>query len=112
MPPGTLRAGDMRLHLSNQPRRMTTGDSPVLALDLWRGADMYAIRLARAFTRKPKILKFEGSYHGMWAEAHKSRAPARAGSQRRERCRGRLLVCVTVAGKAAVHATKWLPPAP
>jgi glutamate-1-semialdehyde 2,1-aminomutase len=28
-------------------------------------ADMYAIRLARAYTGKPKILKFEGGYHGM-----------------------------------------------
>jgi len=28
-------------------------------------ADAYAIRLARAFRRRPKILKFEGGYHGM-----------------------------------------------
>ncbi|MFS4582928.1 aspartate aminotransferase family protein [Phaeobacter sp. C3_T13_0] len=41
-------------------------------------ADMYAIRLARAFTRKTKILKFEGGYHGMSAEAQMSLAPARA----------------------------------
>ena len=27
-------------------------------------ANLYAIRAARAFTRKPKILKMEGSYHG------------------------------------------------
>ncbi len=40
-------------------------------------ADMYAIRLARAFTAKPKILKFEGGYHGMSAEAQMSLAPAR-----------------------------------
>ena len=40
-------------------------------------ADMYAIRLARAFTGKPKILKFEGGYHGMSAEAQMSLAPAR-----------------------------------
>ncbi len=38
-------------------------------------ADMYAIRLARAFTGKPKILKFEGGYHGMSAEAQMSLAP-------------------------------------
>ncbi|TBX27836.1 aspartate aminotransferase family protein [Nioella sediminis] len=40
-------------------------------------ADMYAIRLARAFTGKQKILKFEGGYHGMSAEAQMSLAPAR-----------------------------------
>lgn len=40
-------------------------------------ADMYALRLARAFTGKPKILKFEGGYHGMSAEAQMSLAPAR-----------------------------------
>lgn len=40
-------------------------------------ADMYAIRLARAYTGKPKILKFEGGYHGMSAEAQMSLAPVR-----------------------------------
>ncbi len=40
-------------------------------------ADMYALRLARAFTGKSKILKFEGGYHGMSAEAQMSLAPAR-----------------------------------
>lgn len=39
-------------------------------------ADMYAIRLARAFTGRSKILKFEGGYHGMSAEAQMSLAPA------------------------------------
>ena len=39
-------------------------------------ADMYAIRLARAYTGKSKILKFEGGYHGMSAEAQMSLAPA------------------------------------
>lgn len=38
---------------------------------------MYAIRLARAFTGKTKILKFEGGYHGMSAEAQMSLAPTR-----------------------------------
>ena len=38
---------------------------------------MYAIRLARAFTGRDKILKFEGGYHGMSAEAQMSLAPAR-----------------------------------
>ncbi len=40
-------------------------------------ADMYAIRLARAFTGRDKIVKFEGGYHGMSAEAQMSLAPAK-----------------------------------
>ena len=40
-------------------------------------ADMYAMRLARAFTGRDKILKFEGGYHGMSAEAQMSLAPAK-----------------------------------
>ncbi len=40
-------------------------------------ADMYAIRLARAFTGRDKIVKFEGGYHGMSAEAQMSLAPTR-----------------------------------
>ncbi|MFY0309049.1 aspartate aminotransferase family protein [Leisingera sp. D0M16] len=40
-------------------------------------ADMYAIRLARAFTGRTKIVKFEGGYHGMSAEAQMSLAPAK-----------------------------------
>ena len=38
-------------------------------------ADMYAIRLARAHTGRDKIMKFEGSYHGMSAEALMSLLP-------------------------------------
>ena len=38
-------------------------------------ADMYAMRLARAHTGRNKILKFEGAYHGMSAEALMSLAP-------------------------------------
>ncbi|MEM0948999.1 MAG: aminotransferase class III-fold pyridoxal phosphate-dependent enzyme [Pseudomonadota bacterium] len=38
-------------------------------------ADMYAIRMARAFTGRDLILKFEGGYHGMSAEAQMSLAP-------------------------------------
>ncbi|MEM8837298.1 MAG: aminotransferase class III-fold pyridoxal phosphate-dependent enzyme, partial [Pseudomonadota bacterium] len=38
-------------------------------------ADMYAMRLARAFTGRDKIVKFEGGYHGMCAEAQMSLAP-------------------------------------
>ncbi len=40
-------------------------------------ADMYAMRLARAYRGKSKILKFEGGYHGMCAEAQMSLAPER-----------------------------------
>ena len=40
-------------------------------------ADMYAIRLARAYTGHDKILKFEGGYHGMSAEAQMSLAPTK-----------------------------------
>lgn len=40
-------------------------------------ADMYAMRLARAATGREKILKFEGGYHGMSAEAQMSLAPDR-----------------------------------
>src|SRR5210317_435145 len=40
-------------------------------------ADMYAIRLARAYTGKSKILKFEGGYHGMSAESQMSLAPSK-----------------------------------
>ena len=43
-------------------------------------ADLYAMRLARAFTRKSKILKFEGGYHGMSDWALMSLAPKRAGN--------------------------------
>ena len=40
-------------------------------------ADMYAMRLARAYTGRDKIMKFEGGYHGMSAEAQMSLAPSK-----------------------------------
>ncbi len=40
-------------------------------------ADMYALRLARAFTGRELVVKFEGGYHGMSAEAQMSLAPER-----------------------------------
>ncbi|OJU50093.1 MAG: aspartate aminotransferase family protein [Mesorhizobium sp. 61-13] len=43
-------------------------------------ADMYAMRLARAYTGRNLILKFEGGYHGMSAEAQMSLAPTRYGN--------------------------------
>jgi glutamate-1-semialdehyde 2,1-aminomutase len=46
-------------------------------------ADMYAMRLARAYTGRDKILKFEGGYHGMSAEAQMSLAPGRRSTSRK-----------------------------
>jgi glutamate-1-semialdehyde 2,1-aminomutase len=43
-------------------------------------ADFYAMRLARAFRRRDKILKFEGGYHGMSDYALMSLAPKRPGN--------------------------------
>ncbi|MBX2882503.1 MAG: aminotransferase class III-fold pyridoxal phosphate-dependent enzyme [Granulosicoccus sp.] len=40
-------------------------------------ADMYAMRVARAFTGRTRIMKFEGGYHGMSAEAQMSLAPTK-----------------------------------
>jgi glutamate-1-semialdehyde 2,1-aminomutase len=40
-------------------------------------ADLYAMRLARAFTKRDKILKFEGGYHGMSDYALMSLTPKR-----------------------------------
>ena len=40
-------------------------------------ADFYAMRLARAFRGRPKIVKFEGGYHGMSDWALMSLAPKR-----------------------------------
>jgi glutamate-1-semialdehyde 2,1-aminomutase len=41
-------------------------------------ADLYAMRAARAFTRRDKILKFEGGYHGMSDYSLMSLAPKRS----------------------------------
>ena len=43
-------------------------------------ADLYAMRLARAFTGRDKILKFEGGYHGMSDYALMSLAPSMPGN--------------------------------
>ena len=40
-------------------------------------ADIYAMRLARAFRGRDKILKFEGGYHGMSDYGLMSLAPKR-----------------------------------
>ena len=51
---------------ADQVRFMSTGTE----------ADMYALRLARAFTKREKILKFEGGFHGMSSEGLMSLAPS------------------------------------
>lgn len=43
-------------------------------------ADAYAMRLARAVRRRPKILKFEGAYHGMSDYGLMSLWPSRPGN--------------------------------
>jgi glutamate-1-semialdehyde 2,1-aminomutase len=43
-------------------------------------ADLYAMRAARAFTKRDKILKFEGGYHGMSDYSLMSLAPERPGN--------------------------------
>jgi glutamate-1-semialdehyde 2,1-aminomutase len=43
-------------------------------------ADLYAMRLARAWSKREKILKFEGGYHGMSDYALISLAPKRPGN--------------------------------
>jgi glutamate-1-semialdehyde 2,1-aminomutase len=43
-------------------------------------ADAYAMRLARAYTGRDKILKFEGGYHGMSDYGLMSLAPKRTGN--------------------------------
>src|SRR6202521_2299133 len=43
-------------------------------------ADAYALRLARAYTKRDKILKFEGGYHGMSDYSLMSLAPKRSGN--------------------------------
>src|SRR5581483_8080059 len=43
-------------------------------------ADAYAMRLARAYRKRSKILKFEGGYHGMSDYALMSVAPKRPGN--------------------------------
>jgi mannose-6-phosphate isomerase-like protein (cupin superfamily) len=49
LPPQVLGPGDIRIHASNQPHAMTTTDSPVLALVLWRGAGLTGVpRMGRS----------------------------------------------------------------
>ena len=43
-------------------------------------ADLYAMRAARAFRKRDKILKFEGGYHGMSDYALMSLAPKKPGN--------------------------------
>ena len=43
-------------------------------------ADLYAMRVARAYKRRDKVLKFEGGYHGMSDYSLMSLAPRRPGN--------------------------------
>jgi glutamate-1-semialdehyde 2,1-aminomutase len=43
-------------------------------------ADVYAMRVARAFRKRDKVLKFEGGFHGMSEYALQSMAPKRPGN--------------------------------
>jgi glutamate-1-semialdehyde 2,1-aminomutase len=43
-------------------------------------ADLYAMRAARAFRKRDKVLKFEGGYHGMSDYSLMSLAPKRSGN--------------------------------
>ena len=70
--PGILLAEEIvrAVACADQVRFVSTGTE----------ADMYAMRLARAFRGKDKILKFEGGYHGMSDGALMSLAPRRVGN--------------------------------
>jgi glutamate-1-semialdehyde 2,1-aminomutase len=46
----------------------------------WSEADLYAMRAARAFRKRDKILKFEGGYHGMSDYSLMSLAPRQPGN--------------------------------
>ena len=79
-------------------------------------ADAYAMRLARAFRKRDKVLKFEGGYHGMSDYGLMSLWPSRAGNTARPApdsagipasVRGDMLVCPFNDAEAArriVHA--------
>ena len=43
-------------------------------------ADVYAMRVARAWRKRDKVLKFEGGFHGMSEYALQSMAPKRPGN--------------------------------
>ena len=64
------------IELAEEISRAVTCAEQVRYLCTGSEADMYAMRLARAFTGREKILKFEGGYHGMSAEAQMSLAPS------------------------------------
>ncbi len=79
-------------------------------------ADAMAMRLARAWRKRPRILKFEGGYHGMSDYALMSLWPARAGNSAQpvadsagipESVRGEMLVAPfndLAAARELIHA--------
>ena len=63
------------IELAEEICRAVTCAEQVRYVSTGTEADMYAMRLARAFTGGDKIIKFEGGYHGMSSEAQMSLAP-------------------------------------
>ena len=63
------------IELAEEICRAVTCAEQVRYVSTGTEADMYAMRLARAFTGRDKIIKFEGGYHGMSSEAQMSLAP-------------------------------------
>ena len=63
------------IELAEEICRAVTCAEQVRYVSTGTEADMYAMRLARAFTKRDKIMKFEGGYHGMSSEAQMSLAP-------------------------------------
>ena len=72
-------------------------------------ADAYAMRVARAFRGRDKILKFEGGYHGMSDYSLMSLAPKRPATSRR-RCRTRpasRAACATRCSSRRSTTRRW-----
>ena len=65
------------IHLAEAIVDAMPGVEQVRFLTSGTEADFYAMRLARAFRGKPKIVKFEGGYHGMSDWGLMSLAPKR-----------------------------------
>ncbi len=63
------------IELAEEIRRAVACAEQIRYVSSGGEADMYAMRLARAYTGRDKIMKFEGGYHGMSAEAQMSLAP-------------------------------------
>ncbi len=74
----TLMANNpIALELAEEIINAVTCAEQVRFLSSGPEADMYAIRLARAYTGKDRIIKFEGGYHGMGSEAQMNLTPTK-----------------------------------